>query len=216
MFGNKIKYALIASSLVFGAHANAGGAYVPSVKSMAPVYETESELDGSPVELASVRGSWSKIERKSDKLCITTKANNLPEGAFTTWWIIFNEPDNCFGGDTIDGASCTLGDVGNPAADTSALSTAPALVGPRGVGIFDSCLEYGEIPSTNLFGGGVKNSHAEVHILIKWHGKAAFDDYNMLGNQLTKIDGGCDAFIDTDFQGRSHCPDLRMIVHPQL
>lgn len=184
------------------------------VITISELYTLESPIDASPVEPEKVRRARSVIIRKTDEVCMKTTTKKLPEGAYTNWWLVFNNPENCSGNNALDDASCSFEDLENEASNPAIFRVASGIVGFTGRGIFDTCIAKGEDQPELMLGTGLENTNAEIQLIVKWHGPSFFDDSTLLGDQLTKLSGGCDYFLGSDYLGRNHCPDVQFAIHP--
>lgn len=116
----------------------------------------------------------SKLKREDDELEYKIKTSGLPPGAYTNWWVIINNPENC-----TDGV-CDIEDIFfNPATNASVFWATGGVVGADGKGKFRAEIEIGELPDgpdQHIIGPGLLNPQgAEVHIIIKYHGPASSD-----------------------------------------
>ena len=140
--------------------------------------------DGSLLAGPVIRGSSAKLTRGDGLVWLRINTTGLPAGAYTLWWVIFNNPDAC-GAD-----GCTGGDFGNPAVAASALFATGGVVLENGIGHFRAHLEENDPPGQVLFGPGlVTASGAEIHIIVRYHGPAGTGD--LLTAQTTTFGGGC-------------------------
>ncbi|MEO0533680.1 MAG: PEP-CTERM sorting domain-containing protein [Cyanobacteria bacterium P01_A01_bin.123] len=151
--------------------------------------------------------STASLTRFSDAIETTFQTRELPSGAYTLWWILFDQPDLC-----IDG--CGIDDLDNEAVGVSGFWASGALVGEDGIGNFEARLEVGQLPQEDdqiLFGDGLKDPFAtEVHTIARWHGPAS-EDPNLLEKQLTTFNGGCATSENPD---GFPCADLQFAVFP--
>lgn len=144
-----------------------------------------------------VKAGTSVLKREDDELSYKIKTSGLPPGAYTNWWVIFNNPENC-----IDG--CDVPDLFNPAVNASVFWATGGIVGADGKAKFEAEIEIGELPTDHpdqIFAGldlGLTNPMgAEVHIIIKYHGPVAEDEHDrwLQTHTLTGLcDTGANAF----------------------
>jgi hypothetical protein len=140
-----------------------------------------------PADGSDVKGSSAKLTRGDGMVWIRVNTTELPPGAYTNWWIIFNNPAACSEG-------CDGADLGIPAVMGSVFFATGGIVGTNGVGHFrPPPLEENEIspnPLQHLFGPGLLSAQdAEIHYVIRYHGPAGAGD--LLDEQISTINGGC-------------------------
>lgn len=142
---------------------------------------------GIPADSSVVKGSSAKLTRGDSVVWIRVNTTDLLPGAYTNWWIIFNNPAACTDG-------CDSTDFGNPAVMASVFWATGGIVGQNGVGHFQAHLEEGVLPSGPgqvAFGPGLLDAQsAEIHYVLKYHGPASSDPA-ILQKQVTTIYGGC-------------------------
>ncbi len=79
-----------------------------------------------------------------------------------------------------------------------------------------ACLDEGEKPGFVFFGDGlVDAAGAEIHVVMKHHGGAAFSatsaaDQARLGRQVSTPGGNCEGMPGDTL---SECPDLQVTYH---
>jgi len=163
---------------------------------------------------AEVPGSRAVLTRTKKCLEYRVKTNGLPEGAYTNWWVITNQPGNCAVAN-----NCTIDDVFNPATDSAVFWATGNLVGADGVGRFSDRVCKGQdlgfpfTPASPLsrcapgaacgpglliggqhlafLPGDVTNTRgAAVWVIVKYHG-ATSDDPVTLYDQLYTLLGSC-------------------------
>jgi len=204
-------FLLVLSCIVAGFFSwNASADSEHTHRSVSKVWTFSDSNDGSPIpeeDRVKIEDAKSKIVRTDDSVCITTKTRDLPPGAYTNWWVMFNDPANCVNGTGFGKSRCGSGD---PAAVMWATG---GIVGPDGVGYFNACINEGEVPGQLLRPPGLTNANAEIHVIIKWHGDSAFGDAQRLGEQLTSVSGACDQFAATNYLGMANCPDPQIVIH---
>jgi hypothetical protein len=140
-----------------------------------------------PSDGSHVKGSSAKLTRGDGMVWLRVNTTELPPGTYTNWWIIFNNPAECFEG-------CDGNDLGNPAVMGSVFFATGGIVGENGVGHFRPApLEEGDTsggPGQHLFGPGLLSAQdAEIHYVIRYHGPAGAGD--LLTEQISTINGGC-------------------------
>ncbi len=137
------------------------------------------------------RGS-SDLVRTVDNISMNIDTTDLPIGAYTVWWVIFNNPAGCSDGEC--GENDVLPPNVNPAAEVSALWATGGIVGPDRSGHFSGRLGVGKdgAPGVILWGDGVTNPmDAEVHLIVRYHGPTRWDDADILQSQIYSVAGAC-------------------------
>ena len=138
------------------------------------------------------------LKRGKDYLQFNVHTTDLPQGAYTVWWIIFNDPDDC-NQPNAEGGLCG---GGNDGADlfvpTAAVLWATGkVVQANGVGNFSDRIYVGETRDETIILGSALSSaltdpqNAEVHLAIKYHGLASSDP-DILYEQTHTLLGNCD------------------------
>lgn len=139
---------------------------------------------GAPMN-SVVQGSSAKLTRSADAVWLNLNTTELAEGAYTVWWVVFNNPAMCSG-------SCGMDDFSNPAVGASVFFATGGVVGRDGTGHFRAHAEEGDLPSMPgqlLFGPGLTNAEgAEIHVVVRYHGPVA---PAILQKQITTFGGGC-------------------------
>lgn len=118
---------------------------------------------GSATLLRSVRG-----------VSFSAQAAGLdPESAYTVWWIIFNNPENCANPGGPNGALCNADDFANPDVNASVAWATGRVSDAHGFASFDAHLIRGGTPPGEvLFGPGLVGNGAEIHLVYVSHGPA--------------------------------------------
>ena len=149
----------------------------------------------------TIPGAHAKLVRRTNGIEIDVRTRDLPAGAYTTWWIIFNHPDMCTG-------PCDPSDFGNSDVAASVLWAAGGIVDASGRASFQAELLVGVSPGYVRFGNGLLDAYgAEVHYVFKTHGPPAMDDSDLLLRQVSSFDGACsDEF--------GHAPDASDPIFP--
>lgn len=145
---------------------------------------------------ASIRGSFALLVRKTNAISTRIRTRDLPPGAYTAWWEIYNSPENCVG-------ECDFfEDAFNPATRFSVFWAAGGIVGADGRAYFEAELNVGELPGDPcpavpfvddkmLFGCGLLNpAGAQIAFIIKTHGEPNANQ-EVLARQVGSIGGAC-------------------------
>lgn len=150
-------------------------------------------------DLTTVQGSAAKLTRMEDGLSLRINTTGLEAGAYTAWWVIFNNVEEC---DAWPEGSCNpFVDLGNPAVHAAVFFAAGDIVKANGIAHFQAYLETGFEPADSgdrekvliSNGGlGLQNPEtAEVHIALRYHGPAALGQPDLLMKQIGTSSGGC-------------------------
>jgi hypothetical protein len=172
-----------------------------------------------------VPGARSRLFRSDKKICMNISTKALPEGAYTIWWIIFNNPQHCEFPAPVGGARCGPQDqLLNTPVNYSAVWAISGIVGPDGNGYFNACLEEKTLPAPpqdkDVDGNGLMDTQgAEIHLAVRYHCEAESGTPALLGEQITRFGGGCTKGPpDTNFglgtDGDCPCANLQFAVHP--
>jgi hypothetical protein len=149
----------------------------------------------------AVPGASSKLVRTDRGVSMTIDTNDLDPGAYTNWWIIFNNPGECTNPIPAIGAACSPDDFGNQDVEGSVLYATGNVVDEDGEGGFAAHLKMGDTGGA-LFGPGLLDSRgAEIHILVRGHGPVI---PAMMPAQIMTVGGGCNPC--TDAQAAAHSP----------
>lgn len=139
-----------------------------------------------------VMGARAQLVRTDNGISMTINTEVEP-GAYTNWWIIFNNPEECSNPLPDIGALCSPADFINPLVAGSVLYAAGNIVGPSWKGRFAGHLSLGDTGGA-LFGPGILNPMgAEVHVLVRSHGPIIPGD---VPSQIHTVGGGCNPCID--------------------
>ena len=170
---------------------SAGGG--EEIGTASPVYDFQDHGNVSIMD-SQERGT-SSLVRDAEGISMNIKTSDLPVGAYSIWWVIFNNPSECTNGKC--GSSDTAkGDVPNPA-EASVLWATGGIVGPDRKGHFSANLGVGleKVPGEVLRGPALtKPLEAEVHLVVRFHGSPAWGNPDVLTAQLTTFQGNCDNF----------------------
>ncbi len=155
----------------------------------------------------TIANSSSVLIRNKNGVAYTTSTTGLlPGGAYTTWWVIFNNPEFC------SPPSCAAKDfpqnMGDPRVQASVLWATGRVVDGHGQGNLSAHLAAGgrsAAPGQILFGPALLDAFgAEIHLVVRSHGPALTGDN--LKAQLTTFLGGCSINKCEDQQFAQHFP----------
>lgn len=150
-------------------------------------------------------GGGGILSRTRDRLSVTIATSGLdPNSAYTVWWVIFENPENCAGGP----GACADTDLGNADVAGSAFQATGFVTGADGTATVSAHHDgHNMIPGGTdvLLGNGLSRGngfHAEVHMVVRSHGAIV---PGSVAAQISTIDGACD--VNT-------CVDQQAIVFP--
>ena len=198
--GNAImskKFKLIILTLaVVGLLAGALAAYGSvSARSNAAVSDTADVFDfqdhgGVFVMNPQTRGT-SDLVRTVDGIAMNIDTTDLPVGAYTVWWVIFNNPVGCSDGEC--GENDVLPPPGTVEAEVAATWATGGIVGPDRMGHFSARLGVGAdaAPGQTLWGELTNPMGAEVHLIVRYHGPAVWGDASTFLAQQYTFEGFC-------------------------
>ena len=160
------------------------------------VQEFQNDQDSIIVNPSFIRGSHAQLVRLSNAVSARLRTRDLPPGAYTLWWEIYNSPENCVG-------PCDfLEDAFNPATHFSVFWAAGGVVGSDGELHVEAETRVGDPPGEPcpavpfvapkmLFGCGLLNPlGAQINLIIKTHG-APNANPEVLYRQMGSIGGAC-------------------------
>jgi len=153
------------------------------------------------------------LKRGQDWVQVQINTSGLPAGAYTVWWVIFNNPTGC-----VDG--CDDSDLLNPAAEVSVFWADGKVVQQNGIGNFADRYtlgdDLGEPGRQHILGdGALDTTQAEIHNIIKYHGPASADS-TVLYEQLHTLLGSCEEGANAYDLGSPfgvQCFDPQAVVH---
>lgn len=162
--------------------------------SRAPVvaFQAAGDIGGGPLTPGTFfppdKRGFATLKRGSDWVGVNIQTSGLPHGAYTVWWVVFNNPAGCVGG-------CGEDDLLRDEAEVTVFYATGGVVGKSGTGSFharhDAGDDLGEPGSQHLLGtGALDPGVAEVHNVIKWHGRAS-KDRDVLYEQTHTVLGSC-------------------------
>ena len=169
-------------------NVSAGGG--EEIGTSTPMYDFRDH-GGVAIMFPKQRGT-SELVRDAEGIAMSIDTTDLPVGAFTVWWVIFNNPSGCTNNDC-GGSDTGAGGGPNPA-EASILWATSGIVGPDRHGHFSALLGVGldKAPGEVVRGPALTNpAGAEVHLVLKFHGPPQFDDPEILARQLTTFAGDC-------------------------
>ena len=177
--------ALVTSAVVYAA---------PAQRSTVPVHPFSDPSTDIP-------GSSSTLVRTDNGVSMTLHTSGLDAGAYTIWWVIFNDPSQCSGGEC--GEDDVLPPPGNVNAGVSVVFATGHVVGGSGKGNFGAALSVGDT-SEALFGPGLTNPRgAEIHLIVRYHGELI---PGKVDEQIHTLNGGCPPNVCGDVQVALHLP----------
>ena len=173
------------------------------------------EFDSGPTTIVqtSLVSSFEDNLPVDDALATLTRADygvdltlntELDPGAYTVWWVIFNNPEFCEG-------DCDADDLDTPSVDASIFWATGEVVGDDGIGEFSALLPEGVIPDgpdqVALLGdgNGLKDAFsAEIHNIVRSHGLVLPE---LEEEQITTLNAGCPP---------NECEDVQFAVFPSV
>lgn len=166
---------------------------VSSLFAAAASKNTVNVIDISSMNYVYAGVAVSKLVRNDHGVSMTIDTIDLLPGAYTNWFVIFNDPSECaqVPCSPADGPSSVLFATGN-------------VVDESGEGGFAAHLSVGDT-SGALFGPGLTDARgAEVHLVVRYHGPTV---PALMPAQINSINGGCNA------PGLYDCVDLQAAIH---
>jgi hypothetical protein len=144
-----------------------------------------------------VPGATARLQRSADGLKVNIHTSDLPAGAYTIWWAVYNYPENCTG-------PCGFDDDFNPAVGSFWVNATGKVISNGDHANFAAHLDadgpFGEII---VDGPGIVNPlGAEVQFVVRYHGPAI---PGLIEEQTSTFLGGCP-------DGGFPCEDLQFVV----
>ncbi len=142
---------------------------------------------------------FATLKRGSNYIQFNIHTTGLPEGAYTVWWVIFNEPGDCNEPNPAGGVCGGGGPADLFLSKTAIIWATGKVVKANGIGNFRDRIYVGERrePGTQeaLIGSDLEFAlenpqSAEVHLIVKYHGLAS-DDPDVLYEQTHTLLGSC-------------------------
>ncbi|NND32424.1 MAG: hypothetical protein HKN76_07510 [Saprospiraceae bacterium] len=142
---------------------------------------------------APTKGSNVHLLRGKNFIQFQMHTTGLPAGAYTVWYIIFNNTDICT---TPNPAGGFCGEPDLFGDETAVVWATGGIVQSNGVGNFGDRIRVGEERSETIILGSdidfplTNPAGAEVHLIVKYHG-AASSDPDVLYGQTHTLLGNC-------------------------
>lgn len=152
--------------------------------------------------ITPIPGSSAQLVTNDHGATLQVNTSELPPGhAVTLWWVIFNHPENCSGGEC--GADDAFPPPGNTDAGASVSFAAGHVIGGDGQGNFGAHISVGEVAGPWEF-GLLDAREAVFHFVLRDHGPAAPD---LVNEQIHTATAGCNNF--PPFTGDYTCVDFQ-------
>ena len=200
--------------------AGVGRAWLGGISAMAGG-EMQSSAMHNFSDGSVIAGTEATLTRMGGGVHVTIDTVGLtPGNAVTAWFVVFNSPENCSGGEcgeddifNRDGdVKCILDTDGSPpmnmggigAANISLHRADGLIVDAGGNAQFQGSLVVGDV-SEVIFGSGLVDAHlAEIHIVLRDHQAAIAGNTDEMVNTLS---GGC-----SDDWTNEPCEDVKFAV----
>ena len=177
--------------------------------------EERSQRNNPRVSAASIynfsdkaEAGTSTLKRGADAITLSIATSELNPGyAYTVWWVVFDNPENCTDSDC--GSDDVSGAMGGGAnlPGVSILGAADGSV----VNADGKANYYGSLRKNNasqaILGDGLDNpATAEIHYVIRSHGVAV---PGLIEDQITTFNGGC----ETGQPNVGQCTNVQFAIH---
>ena len=147
-----------------------------------------------------IHDAFAVLERNEDGVELTLDTELTP-GAYTVWWVVFNNPEFC-----VDG--CGSDDLERPEVNASSLWATGKVVEDEGSVTFSAELLEGELPTgsdqVTLGDGLVDSFSAEIHPVVRSHGSVI---PGLEEEQITTFNGGCPP---------NECENIQFTIFPEV
>jgi hypothetical protein len=163
---------------------------------------------------SKIEATSSTFERSDEAATVRVETMHLDPGAYTLWWVVFNNPEFC-------ADSCRADDLTRPEVGAMATYGTGTVVREDGNATFVARLregdvtgvpaEFAQFPAAN--DGLMDARKAEVHVVIRSHG-AASDDPEVLYEQVTTLNGGCNPVCRNVQFAIDEPRDVDTTIHP--
>lgn len=161
---------------------------------------SQEEVRTFPGPGVVVTGADATLVRQPDGASFTFTGTGLAAGnAHTIWFVAFNNPAGCTS-PVMDGgvliSLCGLPDLGNAAAQATAVWGAGHVVGGSGMATLGGRVAVGDTSGCDALGrlpcnGGLTDPQgAEIHLVLRTHGPAIPD---LVNEQIHSFNRGCEA-----------------------
>lgn len=142
-----------------------------------------------------IQNSAATLERREGKIELDIDTRNLPKGAYTVWWVIFNDPNLC-------DEACGLEDLESGVGGTAVFFATGGLVKENGLGSFNAQAFERTLPKgfdqVLVSNESLENIFlADIILVIRHHGRAVPGLENI---QTTQFNGGCDVNLCQNLQ----------------
>ncbi len=170
-----------------------------------PMFWLAAEDETAITPFFTIGDSGARLTRFEDGLKMEINTSGLPNGAYTHWWLIFNNSLNC----EVPGI-CTPQDVASPAVETSEMWGAGVIVND-GTMSAESIVRVGEAQGEVPFGNGLTNPEdALIVYVLKWHGPVSDDPEVRRGQLNYSRDPYCETRPEPGPTGFGYCPNVQM------
>jgi hypothetical protein len=158
-----------------------------------------SDIEGNPIT------GTSTLHRNTNGITVNFKAEGLYPGAYTIWWVIWNNPEYCgvenacLEPDFPDSVFPPLDPNPDNMVGVEVMYAGGHVVGKNGKGNFSAHLNAGDDTPESMntsFGftsvGGLRVGNtfdAEIHVVLRTHGPAV---PGLVNEQISSYGGGCD------------------------
>lgn len=200
----------ILSTLVVGLALTLGLAQAQGVS----LAESDTTTVHSFADESEIADAYSRLIRTGDGIAMELRTNGLqPGGAYTVWWVIFNNPGACSaapGGD-MSVPACGEDDLlaadgalaPNPLVRAAILWATGNVADAEGKAHFSAYLPEAATVGEVVYGTGLEDARkAEVHLVVREHG---MPDAMRIHQQLNTFEpdvamgGFCEACTDVQF-----------------
>ena len=147
-----------------------------------------------------IPGAYARLTRNNNNITVNIHTLNLPPGAYSVWWVIWNHPENC-----LTDCLSDPDDVDNSLGTGETFVNATGHVLGRGAAAnFSASLSVGGPYSGEyFFGPGLTNPGGVLVLLVvRYHGPAI---PGMIPQQTAYFEGGCPG-------GLAPCEDMQFVV----
>lgn len=210
---NKLIFIAVVCALSFGSYAKA----LDFQKKSSYTFNFTKKNIVKPIlsfeDDSKIKRAYSLLKRTDTAACFSINTRELPAGAYTNWWLIYNNPEFCADENLPGGGKCSMSDLPNSSVNATVMWAAGGIVGPNNKTRFSACIDEGELSHQILLGtDGLIDSHkAEIHLIVRYHGPAEYSNATSLGEQLNDFTGGCEDTV-AGING-FECADLQYSVH---